>query len=325
MANEKTYYPELLRKTKRSRIKDNLLWFKNYGEINEFYCLYGMDIVGSNADAFVDYQSFKNNRNRLNHIRMPDSQSVLLRDKLLFFQFLTINGIRTPSVFAFLNDGALYSSFGLNCLDNEELIDKKDYFIKQNNGECASYVKYIGDYDDYLIIKDEITRGGYILQEKIYQHEALNSINNYAINTLRIITVKTKEMESPIVLSSVLRMGTEKTGSVDNWAAGGISIGVNKDGSLKKFGFYKPGFGGKTASHPNSGTVFSNCVIPFFDEAVELVCKAHKIFYNIHSIGWDVAITQDGPIIIEGNDNWEISLMQACDRPLKKEWSELTQ
>lgn len=46
---------------------------------------------------------------------------------------------------------------------------------------------------------------------------------------------------------------------------------------------------------------------------------AHKSLYGIHSIGWDVAITDQGPVLIEGNDNWEISIIQ-IDRGLKKEW-----
>lgn len=43
-------------------------------------------------------------------------------------------------------------------------------------------------------------------------------------------------------------------------------------------------------------------------EAIEVVIKAHREFHGIRSIGWDVAITENGPCFIEGNDNWEISL-----------------
>lgn len=57
--------------------------------------------------------------------------------------------------------------------------------------------------------------------------------------------------------------------------------------------------------------------------AYEAACKAHESFYNIGAIGWDVAITPDGPCFVEGNDNFEITLMQACDRPLKEDWKRL--
>ena len=33
--------------------------------------------------------------------------------------------------------------------------------------------------------------------------------------------------------------------------------------------------------------------------------------YRSHSIGWDIAITKDGPMFIEGNDRWEVSMIQA--------------
>lgn len=59
-----------------------------------------------------------------------------------------------------------------------------------------------------------------------------------------------------------------------------------------------------------------------YREACELACNAHRCIYGVRAIGWDIAISQDGPVIIEGNDNWEISLQQACDRPLKREWLE---
>ena len=31
----------------------------------------------------------------------------------------------------------------------------------------------------------------------------------------------------------------------------------------------------------------------------------HSMLKDIHSIGWDIAIGENGPIFIEGNDNWE--------------------
>lgn len=66
--------------------------------------------------------------------------------------------------------------------------------------------------------------------------------------------------------------------------------------------------------------VFSNFQVPMYKEALDLACTAHRAFYGIRAIGWDIALTENGPVFIEGNDNFEISLQQACDRPLKKEW-----
>lgn len=69
--------------------------------------------------------------------------------------------------------------------------------------------------------------------------------------------------------------------------------------------------------------VFEEFEIPQLSLAYEIACRAHETLYNIGAIGWDVAITNEGPVFIEGNDYFEITLMQACDRPLKKDWEEL--
>ena len=160
-----------------------------------------------------------------------------------------------------------------------------------------------------------------IFQEKIIQCEEMNLLNPESINTIRIVTENLSG--SPQVFSSVLRVGNKNTGNVDNWATGGIAIGIKADGTLKQYGFMKPINGLKVDCHPDTGVVFSEFKVPYYVEACELACKAHKAFYNVATIGWDIAISNVGPIIIEGNDNWEISLMQACNEGYKQKWSNL--
>ena len=149
----------------------------------------------------------------------------------------------------------------------------------------------------------------------------MDAIYPGSINTYRIVTIN--KDEKSYLFSSILRIGTSTSGNVDNWAAGGLAIGIDhQSGYLKQFGFYKPKYGGKVAKHPDTDVEFAKTKAPCYEEAVELALKASRCFYNIRAIGWDIAITEDGPIIIEGNDNWEISLMQACDGPLRKKWLE---
>lgn len=163
-----------------------------------------------------------------------------------------------------------------------------------------------------------ILSGNYIVQEKVVQSDYMAEIYPDSVNTLRIVTYKVGDKIQ--VLSSGLRVGTSRSGSVDNWAAGGLYIPIS-NGRLTKFGFYKIQWAEKVTTHPNSNFEFSNKEIPFYDEAVQASIKAHNMIDNIASIGWDVAITNNGPVFIEGNDNWEISLMQAgLDNGLKNAW-----
>jgi len=53
--------------------------------------------------------------------------------------------------------------------------------------------------------------------------------------------------------------------------------------------------------HPTTKEKIVGFKVPLFKEAVELVKKAAKIAPEVGYVGWDVAISVDGPVIVEGN------------------------
>ena len=81
----------------------------------------------------------------------------------------------------------------------------------------------------------------------------------------------------------------------------------------------KPKFGTSTQEHPDTQIKFKGFEIPFYKEAEALAIKLHHYLYRCHSIGWDIAITEKGPVFIEGNGWWEISMPQAVHGGLRKE------
>ena len=306
-----SYYPELELKSKHERIIENIEWAKKYGEANKFYTLYGLDRKGSNVQEYMDYYHFMTSRNIANHMWQIDSQLELLRDKFLFYKYMKACNFPVPEVFAIWKTGKLYD-VNFHELEWKEIECKIDYFIKSIDGECASFVKHVSNWEEASKVKNEFEKKGvYIFQERVVQSKEMNILNPNAINTYRIVTINKDGKTS--VLSVILRVGTNNTGNVDNWVAGGLAVGINENGYLKEYGFYKPMFGTKTDIHPDTKVKFSDFHAPEYLHAVELACRAHKAFYGIRSIGWDVAISEKGPVFIEGNDNWEISLMQACD------------
>lgn len=321
IANEPSYFPEKARKEYSVRLAENKRWARRFGEANEFYTLYGFDLKEGAVDLeqYVDYLSFRNTREVANRVGRDDSQVVLLRDKLLFFQYMKSHSLPVPEVFAFIRDGMVFN-LNFEEISFDDLKEENDYFLKDQGGECASYVKHIKNYDQLNSLRSEIAKGSYILQRRVIQSSEMNVLNPHAINTLRIVTIN--KNGHCYVLTSLLRVGTAKTGNVDNWAAGGLAIGIQPNAYLKEYGFYKPVHGLKESVHPDTGIKFTEFKVPEYEEACKLACHAHKVFFNVRAIGWDVAVTPDGPVFIEGNDNFEISLQQACDRPLRREWEE---
>lgn len=315
------YYPDRPRKDRRLRVKDNIKWLLKYGEINNFYTLYGLDLVGcADAASFMDYRHFMHERNAKNQMGEVMSQLVLLRDKYMFYKYMAAAGLPVAEVFAVIKNGKVYDQ-NLNYVGESFLQDKKDYFVKVANGECANFVKHIEDFDEYLSIKEQVRNGDYIIQKRIVQSPAMNRLNDKAINTMRIITAYNNG--EPYVFSSHLRAGTNTSGTVDNWARGGIAVNIRDNGYLDEVGYYKPQFGRTTEYHPDSQIKLSEFEIPLFRDALALTCEAHKHFYGIEYIGWDMAVSDNGLVFIEGNDNWEISVLQVLDGPLRETWKKM--
>ncbi len=233
-ADNVTYYPGEIRKTRFSRKIDNIQWLLKNHEANMFYTAYGLDIQGCTApEQYMDYWHFMNSRNEANKMNSPSSETTLLRDKFIFYHYMHTFSMPTPEVFGLVKRGKFYDILFNEVIPEDFLRNETDYFIKVADGECASFVKHIQKYSDIEELRktdSKFMKRSYILQRRINQCRQMQEINPLAINTIRIVTVQ--EDDTVRVLSSVLRMGTKETGNVDNWDAGGVAVGIEEDGRL---------------------------------------------------------------------------------------------
>ena len=62
--------------------------------------------------------------------------------------------------------------------------------------------------------------------------------------------------------------------------------------------------------HPMTKTKIVGFKIPKYKEAIKLVKIAAKVIPEIRYVGWDIAITKDGPVIMEGNEYPSYGLVQ---------------
>lgn len=205
-----------------------------------------------------------------------------------------------------------------------------DGVAKISIGECGKGVFFLKTGGKHIVIDDTqlslselkmiIGDNIFIVQDRIIQHDSISRLYSHSVNTLRIITGRDKS-GTVRHIDTILRIGAHGN-RVDNWAKGGIAVSVNDAGRLRDFGTYEFVTDGKlrTHCHPDTGVIFKDYQIPFYHDAIDTVIRLHTFLYGIATIGWDVAITPDGPVIIEGNDNYEISLNQAPSGPLRQKW-----
>lgn len=320
VAKEDSYFPNLQRKAFCRRLFELFVWFLNNNEVNVFYNLYCLDIKErENIKKYYPYDLFLKKRDLFNKIGNPDSQIVILRDKFLFYKFMKCLGYPVPQVKAVIINNQLFDE-KMDDIPENYLLKENNYFVKAIDGECGNSVKHIANFTEFFEYKKQIYNVNCIIQDAVIQHEKMKLLNPEAVNTIRIITVN--KNGNVYLFGALIRIGTKLTGEKDNTSQGGVAVGVKDDGFLMEYGFRKPQFGGITYEHPDTHVIFNDFQIPYYKEAVNLCCKVHKNFYNIRSIGWDVAITPEGPVFIEGNDNWEIQSIQAIKHGLRKEIEE---
>ena len=153
-----------------------------------------------------------------------------------------------------------------------------------------------------------------VVQNFASQHEQLSSIYAESLNTIRIMTFFHNGKAK--MLSTIVRMGVGG-GCIDNASAGGIFVGVDRNGKLKNVAYND--YGEKYETHPTSGAHFEEHHIPGFYKLVALAENLHYRMLNFSKlISWDFAIDSDGdPLLIEKNASLGgISFHQMCNGPL---------
>lgn len=173
------------------------------------------------------------------------------------------------------------------------------------NGHDAS----VADIREWI----ERRRRPMLLERGIEQHETQAKLNPAAINTLRVLTMPdVTRGKRPFIAAAVQRIGTELSGHVDNWTQGGLSAKVDIDhGTLSRAGQLPDGQIPKWFSnHPDSGAQIEGAVVPFWEETRELVLEAANRLSFMEYIGWDVIISPTGPVILEGNINSGMNVIQ---------------
>src|SRR5699024_1760919 len=89
-------------------------------------------------------------------------------------------------------------------------------------------------------------------------------------------------------------------------ASGNIACSIDlKTGKIDRKGVYKDITKEASVSHhPVTGVEFQGYQIPMWDEIVEQTKEIAVYRPENRSVGWDIALTENGPDFIEGNHNW---------------------
>lgn len=187
------------------------------------------------------------------------------------------------------------------------LFIKKTYWSYNSDHIYKLFIQELREPEKIETLYAEVIKSGFLFQETITQHKELDRFNPSCVNTIRFDTFIDQHGKAEII-SAYFRTNI-KNGYVDNNRVGGCEISVSLEtGKLKKYGHLTIKSNGVKlpTEHPITKMVFENFSIPYFDQARELVIKAASLMPCLRLVGWDVAIGETGPILIEGNADYDI-------------------
>lgn len=147
----------------------------------------------------------------------------------------------------------------------------------------------------YRELKD---RGAGVIEDVLLQHEDIDRLYTQAVNTLRITTILNGE--GPHIVYAFLRIGNHGR-PVDNLHSGGMFAPIDLETGKVQFPAYDKDRNTYTR-HPLTGVEIPGFQIPFWKKAEDLCLEAAVVVPQMRYIGWDIAVTKNGPVLIEGNN-----------------------
>ena len=157
--------------------------------------------------------------------------------------------------------------------------------------------------------------GDAVVEEQIIQAPEMAALNTSSVNTVRVPTLKTED--GVVIFHPFLRCGCGDS-VVDNASSGGILAEVDaKTGIVITKGANEAG--DFFIKHPFSQKVIPGFQIPRWEEVVSLVNKLAYIVPSNNYIGWDLALTEQGWIVVEGNPRGQLLSQYASRYGIRSE------
>jgi hypothetical protein len=260
-----------------------------------------------------------------------------LTDKLAFSRRCHSAGVDAPTILAFLDRDSNRRGWNLYQRKSEDAgLPKCDIFIKPAKGKggrgCEKWAfsghEYLGPdgqaFNEIELLQHigELAelRGRYLIQECLQNHPDLRDISG-GLTSLRITSCRNEQGRFEVT-NATLKLSFAPGKSVDNFHQGGgvakVDIRYGTVGAASDSWKSRPCVWHRI--HPINGAVIEGRELPLWHQTVTMVERAHALFPDRIMLGFDVAITDCGPVIIEGNVQSGCDMIQRThDQPVGRQ------
>jgi hypothetical protein len=159
-------------------------------------------------------------------------------------------------------------------------------------------------------LADEFRKQDCLVQPFIENHRDIARVSNGALASLRIVTGMHAHGQAEFVTALIALPHGARDTSIAR-----IPCSIEPEtGRIRKAILLD---GEAIADHPDTGVPILGISLPFWHESVELVRRVHATaFSRFAFLGWDIALTRDGPTLLEANSSWDTISHQMLDGPL---------
>ncbi|KUK49741.1 MAG: hypothetical protein XD75_0267 [Parcubacteria bacterium 33_209] len=250
-------------------------------------------------------------------------------DKYRFEYYRTLNKAENRIIFD--NKGKTFELFGK--------FYKRDFLAVESENDFKTFAAFIAKHPTFVIkpldssggrgvrkvtlnkenevsdfFSKEFKKGCFAVEEIIQQAPEMAILHPASINTVRVCTIICKSGIK--IFAPFLRVG--RGGAIiDNAFAGGLGVTVAPDTGIL-CSYAQSESGEVFRYHPDTGVPFVGFQLPDWDNAIALSKKLAVIVQSNRCIGWDLAYTSDGWIMVEGNCRGQFVVQQYPDGIGKK-------
>lgn len=267
--------------------------------------------LGGGGEAFLGMRTRKGINRLLNPAAFPLDANPL-KNKHRFAERCRAAGLPIPETFRG-PPGALDA-----WLDARRAILLKPNFSSKGrgingyrrDGRCWATASRTLSHQDMLGHLREAVGAGAIVQDWLSPHPALAERSPGALPTLRVMTL-VDERGGVEACGAVLRLSAGTGVPVDNFQAGNLAVAIDADGRCGPAYRRQGGAIVVLERHPSTQALITGECVPDFRASCDLAVRAHGALRDgFVVIGWDVGLSADGPVLIEGNWNPGTDVLQ---------------
>jgi hypothetical protein len=261
----------------------------------------------------IDNYVYANESPRLFKLLNRQSQVDPILDKLAFYELCKTHGIPSPEVLAVFPPTGQLVDFPSGQPPQHDLFVKAragtggqgaerfrwDRVLFQSNRGRRLSSEDLGGYLANRAHTENLTL---LVQPALSNHPDIRSGLNETLATARVVTGRSVYGEVTPIFGYISWGLANKLTSHSNW----VTLIDMTNGRLKPAPPQdSPGMSIDQSIYEYRRFGWSDaCILPNWSAALRHIKAAHNACFNFVFIGWDVAFTPHGPMVLEGNANW---------------------